>query len=128
MQLLFTKVKPPGQERISVEETMSLDSASDELRETFKRALRRFPAAVSVINSADQDRPHPVLLGATGARNRPGSVRAADLPGCGLLFLGAARQPGGVKRSRAACTRASHLTTFLNPSKTRSKPWYQSPS
>jgi flavin reductase (DIM6/NTAB) family NADH-FMN oxidoreductase RutF len=41
-----------------VEETMSLDSASDELRETFKRALRRFPAAVSVITSADQDRRH----------------------------------------------------------------------
>jgi len=37
---------------------MSLDSASDELRETFKRALRRFPAAVSVITSADQDRRH----------------------------------------------------------------------
>jgi flavin reductase (NADH)/cob(II)yrinic acid a,c-diamide reductase len=41
-----------------VEETMSLDSASDELRETFKRALRRFPAAVSVITSADQNRRH----------------------------------------------------------------------
>ncbi|WOH48393.1 flavin reductase family protein [Bradyrhizobium sp. sBnM-33] len=37
---------------------MSLDSASDELRETFKRALRRFPAAVSVITSADQNRRH----------------------------------------------------------------------
>ena len=37
---------------------MSLDSASDELRETFKLALRRFPAAVSVITSADQDRRH----------------------------------------------------------------------
>src|SRR5947199_1913803 len=37
---------------------MSLDSASDELRETFKRALRRFPAAVSVITSADQGRRH----------------------------------------------------------------------
>src|SRR6266508_5187796 len=37
---------------------MSLDSASDELRETFKRALRRFPAAVSVITSADQTRRH----------------------------------------------------------------------
>src|SRR5437870_10544788 len=37
---------------------MSLDSASDQLRETFKRALRRFPAAVSVITSADQSRRH----------------------------------------------------------------------
>jgi flavin reductase (DIM6/NTAB) family NADH-FMN oxidoreductase RutF len=41
-----------------MEETMSLDSASDQLRETFKRALRRFPAAVSVITSADQNRRH----------------------------------------------------------------------
>ncbi|HEY6602933.1 MAG TPA: flavin reductase family protein, partial [Xanthobacteraceae bacterium] len=41
---------------------MSLDSASDELRETFKRALRRFPAAVSVITSADQDRRHGMTV------------------------------------------------------------------
>jgi flavin reductase (DIM6/NTAB) family NADH-FMN oxidoreductase RutF len=37
---------------------MSLDPASDELRETFRLALRRFPAAVSVITSADRDRRH----------------------------------------------------------------------
>jgi flavin reductase (DIM6/NTAB) family NADH-FMN oxidoreductase RutF len=37
---------------------MSLNAASDELRETFKLALRRFPAAVSVITSADQNRRH----------------------------------------------------------------------
>jgi flavin reductase (DIM6/NTAB) family NADH-FMN oxidoreductase RutF len=37
---------------------MSLDPASDELREAFRLALRRFPAAVSVITSADRDRRH----------------------------------------------------------------------
>jgi flavin reductase (DIM6/NTAB) family NADH-FMN oxidoreductase RutF len=37
---------------------MSLSSASDELRRSFKLALRRFPAAVSVITSADQNRRH----------------------------------------------------------------------
>src|SRR3954470_22649488 len=37
---------------------MSLDSASDELRETFRLAMRRFPAAVTVITSADHTRRH----------------------------------------------------------------------
>jgi flavin reductase (DIM6/NTAB) family NADH-FMN oxidoreductase RutF len=32
--------------------------ASEELRASFKRAMRRFPAAVSVITSADQSRRH----------------------------------------------------------------------
>jgi flavin reductase (DIM6/NTAB) family NADH-FMN oxidoreductase RutF len=32
--------------------------ASEELRASFKRAMRRFPAAVSVITSADQSRSH----------------------------------------------------------------------
>jgi flavin reductase (DIM6/NTAB) family NADH-FMN oxidoreductase RutF len=32
--------------------------ASEELRASFKRAMRRFPAAVSVITSADQSRKH----------------------------------------------------------------------
>ena len=37
---------------------MSLDPASDEFREAFRLALRRFPAAVSVITSTDRDRCH----------------------------------------------------------------------
>src|SRR3569833_2973184 len=38
------------------EQAMSL--ASEELRASFKLAMRRFPAAVSVITSADQSRRH----------------------------------------------------------------------
>jgi flavin reductase (DIM6/NTAB) family NADH-FMN oxidoreductase RutF len=56
-QLSILKLKPP-KERAVPEEVMSLNAASDELRETFKLALRRFPAAVSVITSADQNRRH----------------------------------------------------------------------
>jgi flavin reductase (DIM6/NTAB) family NADH-FMN oxidoreductase RutF len=37
---------------------MSLDAATDELRSSFKLAMRRFPAAVTVITSADQTRRH----------------------------------------------------------------------
>src|SRR5437899_10427953 len=37
---------------------MSLDAATDDLRATFKLAMRRFPAAVTVITSADQTRRH----------------------------------------------------------------------
>src|SRR3954462_7813411 len=37
---------------------MSLDAATDDLRSSFKLAMRRFPAAVSVITSADQSRRH----------------------------------------------------------------------
>jgi flavin reductase (DIM6/NTAB) family NADH-FMN oxidoreductase RutF len=37
---------------------MSRDPASDQLRSSFKRALRRFPAAVSVITAAEGDRRH----------------------------------------------------------------------
>src|SRR5947199_1543748 len=58
MQILLSKVKPPKKERAVLEEAMSLNAASDELRETFKLALRRFPAAVSVITSADRNRRH----------------------------------------------------------------------
>ena len=37
---------------------MSLDAATDDLRSSFKLAMRRFPAAVTVITSADQTRRH----------------------------------------------------------------------
>jgi flavin reductase (DIM6/NTAB) family NADH-FMN oxidoreductase RutF len=37
---------------------MALDAATDELRSSFKLAMRRFPAAVTVITSADQTRHH----------------------------------------------------------------------
>src|SRR3954468_713846 len=37
---------------------MSLDAATDDLRLSFKLAMRKFPAAVSVITSADQSRRH----------------------------------------------------------------------
>src|SRR5712664_2054979 len=37
---------------------MSLDAATDDLRSSFKHAMRRFPAAVTVITSADQTRRH----------------------------------------------------------------------
>ncbi len=37
---------------------MSLDVASDELRASFKLAMRRFPAAVTVVTSADHTRRH----------------------------------------------------------------------
>jgi len=37
---------------------MPLDAAADDLRASFKLAMRRFPAAVTVITSADQTRRH----------------------------------------------------------------------
>ena len=37
---------------------MSLELATDDLRSSFKLAMRRFPAAVTVITSADQTRRH----------------------------------------------------------------------
>jgi flavin reductase (DIM6/NTAB) family NADH-FMN oxidoreductase RutF len=37
---------------------MSVDATADELRSSFKLAMRRFPAAVTVITSADQTRRH----------------------------------------------------------------------
>jgi flavin reductase (DIM6/NTAB) family NADH-FMN oxidoreductase RutF len=37
---------------------MSLDAATDDLRASFKLAMRRFPAAVAVITSADRTRRH----------------------------------------------------------------------
>ena len=37
---------------------MSLDTATDDLRASFRLAMRRFPAAVTVITSADQTRRH----------------------------------------------------------------------
>src|ERR1700731_28351 len=40
------------------ERDMSLDAATDDLRASFKLAMRRFPAAVTVITSADQTRRH----------------------------------------------------------------------
>ena len=40
------------------ERRMSLDAATDDLRSSFKLAMRRFPAAVTVITSADQTRRH----------------------------------------------------------------------
>jgi flavin reductase (DIM6/NTAB) family NADH-FMN oxidoreductase RutF len=58
MQLLSMKIIGRQEQCAVQEELMSLNPASDELRETFKLALRRFPAAVSVITSADRDRRH----------------------------------------------------------------------
>src|SRR5258707_10202220 len=40
------------------ERRMSLDAATDDLRASFRLAMRRFPAAVTVITSADQTRRH----------------------------------------------------------------------
>ena len=42
---------------------MSLDAATDDLRASFKLAMRRFPAAVTVITSADRTRRHGMTAG-----------------------------------------------------------------
>jgi flavin reductase (DIM6/NTAB) family NADH-FMN oxidoreductase RutF len=51
---------------------MSLDAATDDLRAAFRLAMRRFPAAVTVIMSADQIRRHGMTATAvTSLRTRP---------------------------------------------------------
>ena len=49
---------------------MSLDAATDDLRATFKLAMRRFPAAVTVITSADQTRRAGALADGVETRHR----------------------------------------------------------
>jgi flavin reductase (DIM6/NTAB) family NADH-FMN oxidoreductase RutF len=55
MQILFWKLKI---ERADKREGTTMGITAEELRASFKLAMRRFPAAVSVITAADQTRRH----------------------------------------------------------------------
>jgi Flavin reductase like domain len=78
---------------------MALDAATDDLRSSFKLAMRRFPAAVTVITSADQTRRHGMtatavssLQDATYCFSAPAEIKAAQR-GCGRAEFQTTEEP-----------------------------------